>query len=902
MGKHKILIIAVAVVLAISVLIGVVAAIAISNSYLKSMKGYDFAESITFNGVEIVEDDGLFYLTREGKKISKTGYEMLVSVDEKNPKDYDDDMETLVFEKGFEIFGYYVARKPDVKNLFIVNAEGVEYKLENENLVYTRTALPFLIFADSVTMDQCVISLKELNSDLSAATETAITAHKQYDRIEPYKLDDDKYLYDYAMLVDGNEAAGSPAYSYVNGKGATICTSYEQQAAVYNLEAPDGTVDAFFQLSDKTLVAFDGAVLATEILAVEEDDNVLIATCGNVLDLSSMRYAIITAKVRLTVNETEYDTDSATTVGSLLSIKAKNSNETKTYNLFTGEISTLYQDLDFADTHYYGDNNSLILARARLVEDPSTYVYLDAVSGLELCRSTHGDMGFFTGGILESIEDPTTEDGKRKLHFVSGGKPEVVLGVDFDTTVAAVEVNDKLSAYTFTTVSIDATTSQSITKTALYLPFVGGATMTAAYDTFEVLDVFANAAPVALARDFDAGKIDLIDVATGKVVKSIAAAGAMMAKISISHVETLAVVVDTTVVEGAVNVAMFDVTTNDDNGDAVSKEAIALYRPETQKKLDSGYSVAELSAVTLSESSVSGRSVVSSNKREDSYDSFSKYVAVRHGNMTSSVFTFNESLQLTKISDIPYVVKAVQSYDGIPGNEYVVITNDSYNEGLYTVDGKQILAPVYDDVDVCTEKYIIACKKGAAGMYEFKAKSEKTKLVLDFEYDDIDHIFGDLFIVTEGEDRYVYEGASRVKKDKIVGDTTRGVNYTFNKETGKMQYNEYFVVNLDGKLYIHREELKDMPVTEIFVADVVGKAYIKPCDVLAVNFRNADGSLVETKVIYPTLLSRATFEMPEGEWHTTAIKDLQSSSTVYTRNSLMETYSNGVIDLYKSHT
>ena len=891
--KNKFIIIAIAIVLVITILVGAIAAIALGGSYLKSMKDRDFAQEVTFNGIEIVEDDGLFYLTRDGKKISKHGYETLVSVAE-SAEDYS--AEKFLALEDFEIFDYFVATKENSDNYFLVDGEGNEIKIENDGLVYAGAQLPFLRFVDPITTEQTFISLKELNSDLSECADGVLKIKNTYFRASVVKDKEDDYQYLYVLLCNDDTAIDSPTFTYVGQNGKILFTSLETEAREYRLEKEDGSYARYFQLSDKRFVALDGTVIATDVMYVEDTNDYIQISAGDYEKPDEMKVVFVSPKATVTLSAAEYDFNNAEVRGALVNIALKNSTEYKTFNVVTGEAFTGCNNL--VQVAEMGDSG---LLRMQLTAEAGKYVYFDKKTGAELYRSTYADMVYYTDGVIWSpSEFAARADGKTPLHFVAPGKTAADTVLDTTEAISARTYEGECVAYDVVSTKLDPVNAVNVIKHAILQVTAEGVTKTALYDTIEYVDLFANGAPVAIAKDYAEGKVDFIDPITASVVYTVEAEGAQMAKLNISYCGTTAVVANNTSKEAVVEVATLNVKFNNDAGEIEKTTLIALSRGAVMTE-DGELVTAALNVAELSTNPFPYEAVIATDKGESYYD-FSKYLAVRNADKTSVVYTLDESLKLTRVGSVPYLVMDIRSYGDNLDNAYLEVTNESELVGAYTVDGNQLLPITHDSIQICGD-FAIAVKKGAYGMYKINYKKNTAKLVLDFKFDEIDHVFGDAFIVeeTDGE-YYLYEGGDLVKKDHIAGDYLTGFNISIDEETGKLLSYNYLVVNLDGRLYIHRDEPTELTFTYAFVAypwSGKGDIDITNDDVIAVNFRNADGSLIETRVVYDTALSKLKFEMLEGEWHSTGVKDLQSSATVVTRDEIL--YKSGVVDLYKAH-
>ena len=98
----------------VAVLIAIIVCVALilNTGYLKKLP-YDHVNSSVYNGIEVVGDDGLFYLVRDGKKLSK-GYVSLQSVNDFYPdSDRDGLLDAARTGKQVTLFDYYLAKSED---------------------------------------------------------------------------------------------------------------------------------------------------------------------------------------------------------------------------------------------------------------------------------------------------------------------------------------------------------------------------------------------------------------------------------------------------------------------------------------------------------------------------------------------------------------------------------------------------------------------------------------------------------------------------------------------------------------------------------------------------------------------------------------------------------------------
>ena len=145
--KKKAGIVAAVIISLAVVAIAVVLALVISNQYLDSMWDFTPVDSVSYNGYEIVNENGVYFLTKQGRRVSSNAYTMLESV---NHQHYNGDEKKLLKDDA-RIYDYFIGRKSDEDTYFLINGEGKELAIEGEDLVYSGSYLPFIEFTDSVT-------------------------------------------------------------------------------------------------------------------------------------------------------------------------------------------------------------------------------------------------------------------------------------------------------------------------------------------------------------------------------------------------------------------------------------------------------------------------------------------------------------------------------------------------------------------------------------------------------------------------------------------------------------------------------------------------------------------------------------------------------------------------------
>ncbi|MBR4012776.1 MAG: hypothetical protein IKJ00_00645, partial [Clostridia bacterium] len=711
--KKKVLIIAAIVAAVVLVAVGIIVAVVLNNAYLDRMKGDNFSNSQTYNGVEIVEKDGLFYITKDGKKLSKTGYTFV-----SDANSYYDDFEpdTLAYNEAgdFELYEYFIVKKPEVSNYFLVNGEGDEIAIKGDNLMFLSAQLPYVAFMDILTEEWAVLSLKNLDSDLSdnAGEEIALN---YYDYVDFGKLNDGGVQNDYAVTVDNDVATDSPAYSYFNAEGYAMFVSPLDSADDYTVYTTEGDfADLYFRTNDAKLYSFKNGLVATDVMEdVDMIGNTVLVALSipddsdkSAEELDEMRaYWIISANSAFKLSNSEYAIDAANVSGNLLWVPMKSegtvTDDVMLFSMLSGKSSKCTSGV-------VNQGNYVVVPN----DDNSEYTYLDNETGDELLRSKYSDFHWYADGVFASASEYAEKIGSLSgdlpvayLHFVAPGKSETALTLNFGEVLSKVTVNDDLSVYKITSTDSKTSTDYSIVKSALYIPFASAA-KTAAYDSIQIADVFSNGADIAIATDFAGGKYDIIDITTGNVIRKIEAAGADMAKTVISHVDTYTLVADEYNRESAVEIAAFAIHKLDDNGDVESSDLIAISRNTAQTEGD--FITAPATVMALGSNAIA---IVTSDwegygNAQYELVNATKYFIVNKTNKTADVYKLNDAMALEEVTTIPYLVEEIVSYGDKLDDVYFKTVNDlslisNSSVGLCDVNGNEILAPVYTNVRVC---------------------------------------------------------------------------------------------------------------------------------------------------------------------------------------------------------
>ena len=893
-SKKKGLLIGAVIAAAVLAIVGIVMAIVLSNRYLEKVKDFYPVDTMSFNGYEVVNDDGLYYLTKDGKKVSRNGYTMIKSLS----ADYYEQIirsegeGVLAFAEDTKIYDYFLARKEESSNYFIVNGEGEELMIAGESWEYEETILPFVIFEDSVTGEYGTLSLENMDSDISAVSGSELEL-RAFDDYDAEMLGEKNILAGVLLLEDEDAGVDSPRNYFVNANGTIMFKSaYDYETE--EIELDNGSYRVFVLTSEGVLYDISGNKLQENVIDIFSTGDCVFVYRNPDKDnpeaINSGELVVYSQNASFSISNADYSILDRHYEGNLLWAKARNAEDYTMFNLSTGEKTT-YQDVSVIN----GIDNILTCKTA------NGFNYVDTETGKTVLMSQYGDMiGYsFFPGVLYSPSQPMTDNASYILHFVAAGKSAVNKTLYNNQSIELVfDYGEGNSAYKITTTD----TTSNVVRYSIYAPF--SSNLNKNYDEIQIVNAFAEGAPVALATNYDENSFDFIDVANGQVVYSVVNASAeKMALTTVSYVETHALFAD---YDKGVEFAVFKTTVKDTNKDGVSEKFYAFSRGEVMTEGEEAKSTAPLKMTDLGDNV---DSITASTKSLHSWQNASKYMAVKTSHASTDIYEITSEYQLEKLATVPYGAVSFNKYGDALEQVYLKVRNseDSSELALYTVGGEMILG-FHADIEVSSDgEYIIAKRNGVYGAYKYDAEKGRIKQVLDYNYSYIDFVGDGGFLVREtiGGDYYLYDGKSPAKPDPVTN-----VIYcrmiSWDEEAGKFVKSVNTYYNIAGKLYVHRGEGEELIYTEIIgtVCNEAGKT-VSYAPTL-IKFHDTDGKLIETKLIYFT--KKDEFQMPVGTWYKVGTKDLQNGETLVTEKAI-KTYDyegmcprGGVINLYKGHT
>ncbi len=961
-SKKKIIIVAAVAAAVVLVALGIILAVVLGNRYLDKMKDFDPVDSFIYNGYEIVNEDGLYYLTKDGKKVSKTGYISLESV---NSRHYENSSVLYGSNEGVQFYDYFIARKQDADTYFLIDGEGEELTVVGEDLEYETSALPYVVFVDNVTGDKGVISLEALDSDLSSVTGSEIEMD-MFDTYTPTKARKDMALYSMIRLYDEAPGADAPKYYYADAQGKVMFTSISTAASEYVLSEysnrDDGVTlkDRLFLCSDGKLYNGTGELLDTDIVGTKNGNTYypneskyedFLAFYKQIKeDGSETEYKeelkVYSKNVSFAIDGEKYTVSSPTFNGAVLLVAEKNTETLAyaAYDMNTGDV--------IAECDAYSDNNGNdylygVVTLTQTHEDGAQYIYVDTETGKALLTSKYGDMLMMASDVMYSpTENAEILDETTSLHFVAPGKTAVQMSLAKDEGgLKSIFTDGKgNNAYVINKTNNVYAPTPSVpegepipepvllyteVKTALIVPFATGdnAKKSEYYDDIQYLKGFAEGAGIAFATDYASSSYKFIDVVSGAVVKTVSAGSAEnMTLTTVEYVDTYALFND---YDCGVELAVYKTVHKNASGDISKEEFYAFSRQEAMKGIytydmyNNEYVTKHYAtgALTVTELGLNVDSIKASSENGDTqYYSASKYMAVRISDWASDIYEVRADLTINKICSVPYGTVSFANYDTALESVYVKVFNPYTDEvALYDKSGKMILG-FHDSIIVCDEEYLTASRQGVWGAYKYDAEKGRVKQIIDFDFAMVEYVGDGGFLVYEeygdmndssyslSGEVYLYKEKKLVKSERITNVFVQP-NYYVDEASGELMYAVNYYYNFEGDLFVHRTE-KAYAVVD---TDPVGLLLNNGTRIIstaptAVVYRDVDGKVISSDIIYANRngtvsKSLAEFKLSEqGPWYTVGNKELQEKSSPVNETYVTSRVGNGgIINLYKAH-
>lgn len=811
--KKKNLIILICVAAAVLLTV-VFLTLVLKKDYIDKIK-YDHVASVSYNGVNIVGDDGLFYLEKDGKKISE-GYIFLKSVN-----DYYEDIEAACAksESDLVLFDYYIAHKPDSSSYYLVTSTGEEYTVVGDNYSLDEVKLPYITFVNNTTSRKSAISLLKIDSALSGKSGNDLTL-TPFLTISAEKYDD-KVLYTHLIATDE-----SSRKSLFCEDGTLVVSTEYLETAVFT-DGKQQKKTYFVDVDQNAVYSSGGELLAKgnepmkkvselygTIVRFDEKQN-----C-NVLDVFSVNGVF-------TFSDSKYDISALQTYFGAFSLPIRESgsgiavyraidgNEIKCTNIETQGNGIIRTDTGNGEYVYICDRGDV------LIQTP----YSDLVLKTEL---SGGKTYVFTSESYNSATNNT-----KAYHFTKIGQKASVMNLGEGESISKLYVNKQ----TETVEGSFLLTSEKDGRISYRIctPFAANPWS----DTFDIVETFLQAG-IYWSRcvSFDRGGYDIIDPISNQKAGSIVCTESDFAKVSFNFEGYDLMVSNIYDDKNGVPVLLFSIRRYEDNkGTTSSVRYYALYR--------SAFSSSEnFSSGTLRVAEV-GMNLL----RSDPFTFFAQdNCLVLNGIGTSRVFRLNDSNILAEAASIPYRVKRIMYDNADHSLLYYLVESEGGNKGLYDKDGNMILAPYYDAVYSLENGRFVVSLRGGVGVLEYR--KSKVKQIIDYSYVRIDALSDGGYIAVDGNGKCVlYEGDDIIRKDPLQSSSII-TNYSLSDD-GTLEIRYDTLLSINGDLYIHKSETVYKPKCESFEAPALNYRDIENSRAKLISYY-VDGKIESTEIIYPT--------------------------------------------------
>lgn len=838
MKKRYVLIPLICVLALVIIIISV--AIALKTSYLEKLS-YDHMSNNVYNNVEVVGDGGLFYLVKDGKKVSD-GYVSLISVNDF----YSPNIEAL-YRQGKQpvIYDFYIAREEENPNYLLINSEGDTYTVLGDNYTLSEVKLPYLIFVNNTNGREAAVSLNRLDSDISYKSGSELTL-RPFKKATPMGTYGNSVMYTYLLTEDISD---TPRSTYFRSDGIKI-VSGEELSELKLYKTVDGTAVPtvfFHDVEGGKLYSLSGNLVASDIVHVSyPSEEWGYAICKGA-ESDGYRAVAFTSDKTLTllsdsyvIAETNAETLSVSyklkAFGNCLIVEHTDGSGFEVINVETSAKS-LYSALTL--------QAGVVTAEAL----DGGYSYLDK-NGAAVMTGIYGDMtvnealstAYCT--VLESASY-NLEAGAEYLHFARAGSTPYSLRKELDSiaplSCTTESETEKLAPQACYVIEKDG-------KQAVLAPF-SVVKLSESYN--KLYSYMHNGITWLLAADYEGQKYDIIDPLTAKSVAIFACQAEDFAKYLFMHDGNTALSTDRYDTSATVPMTVIKLTKYDNDALISSTKYFVLYRPAAASS-----PLFNSSALVCTE--IGKNLLVSSEDKP--YEAFTaENYLVTYSAAGSELFSLDDSRLLTLTASVPYHVTDIITDTANSSVKYFLVRTDNGMYGLYNTDSQAVLAPYYSKISSAEDGYFIVSQKNACGVIRLKNKEVKT--VIDFSYDEIyplgDH--GYLAASLEGDIDVYYD--NDVILSPAVQDFST-VNCFDTSEDGRLTVRQCALISAGGDLYIHRSNTEIAPAINNYQCAVISVPN-SPLNkrAAAVSYYYGE-SVLHRDIIYPDTL--ASYEAPSS--------------------------------------
>ncbi len=753
-------------IVCVTVLMAVIITVAlVMDSHFFERASYEHMDTNAYNGVEIIGEDGLFYLSRNGKKVSD-GYVYLKSVNDL----YGDVKALASSNKAVTLFDYYIAKSAsDTAACMLITSNGDKYTISDEGYMLDTQAskLPYLVYRNNKNGLVGAVSLNRLDSDISYKTGSELTLTSFSDITIGYSSPDEP-LASYIVAEALADSEGTVKTFYGKNDGTMLTSGTNVELLTLKKKNQDGNYLYFHNVGEKSLVSLSGDLLASgidSITAVNTDWQ--YARCTG----EAGEYIVVFSPYRsFTLTGASYDISSVwTTYGSALVLDAADGSGTDIINIAT-EAATRYGSIEWVNgviranngdgQYYYLDNNASVL-----MQSPSAVMTLNAALSSDSCY------------VLYEPENPN------RLYFTRSGAELFEYEPAVGETVSRLAAD--LNYDTYTVSRLEGTEM----KYALLAPF-STLKSTDYYDNIECnrLGVVSWLKATSMERS----ELDIIDTLTLKVMTGVHTTPEEFDEYSVSSIAERTLYTDTRDNGTDVHINIIAIAKSGEDLLKNNVRYFALYRSAYYSDFDK-FTTAALQFKELGSALLLDSPIKVFNK-----------CLVTYSAGGSEVYSLDENLELVSSASIPYPIYSVIEDSVTEENYFKVLSSydGSALYGVYTLKGECLLSPYYSSVLEAADSSFVVTLHDTYGVITATAGAD-TKTLIDFEYPHVLCLCDGAFVATINDNEVDIIFDKRVVLSGKITSLDR-ISYYTAAEDGSLSRTEGAIVYINGKAYIHR--------------------------------------------------------------------------------------------------
>lgn len=836
--RTKLFLIFFSLFLVLAAIITLILVFSLRNPYLEKLP-YDDVDDTIYNGIEIVSENGLLYLSQDGETFSK-GYSYLKSVNDFYERT---DPASLAERR---LLNYYLAKDAEGESYLLLDNLGNESRIAGENFSLSEIALPYLIFTNNSDSRMTALSLLALQSDLTARSKGEITFVQTFDSVSAQRYDDEHELYD--CLIVKNDASETPKSIY--SSNGSLLLSGTNPLPIFFEKDHEKSVCYFVDEETNSLYSSSGILLSvsSESVYFSEEEG---WGCQPIYDEDSDRLSgenpsaifVFSANHYFSLFETEYDFSGLQIFQNMLILPKLHSDDLAVICPKSKKI-LLYDSVKI--------ENGLL--RASLAEN-SDWIYLDE-DGEELLRTPYEDMVRHSLSrecctVLVSERCNAEQTDQHSYFLVVGGNMRR-LDLPAQSTLSIPESlcedADDFPVYLISEEDTDGTPLSRI-----YVPFA----ITEQSKAYHIIDFTCHGGIVwALGTSYTDELYDILDPINNCVVFSLSAKKEDMARLSFEYCTTDAMPSDPYTPDSTVPLLLLKLNRYDEIRDTVSATRyFALYR------------TAPSSAKTFQSTTLRIKELGQNLLLSTPFEFFSEQNCLVIRSISGSeIFRFNASCELVEYASTPYFVTDVLTdasdatlcyFKVSPLTDRISDLTRSEKFGLVDSQGKLILGMAYEDILSAENNRFSVNLRQATGVVEWDG--EELSVLIDFRHSALVSLADGGYLGVDLDGTHVVYNA---KGKAIQKGTVCSVSFLTTVQTdedGFLTYNKALLLNVDGVLYRHMPQTFQAPVcTEVLYAPSHSGALTDRRGKL-IAYYDEDETLIEQKLWVPTVSVQQSF-------------------------------------------